>query len=148
LLKVVFQKKIKNRRYERMIFSFKRIWDTITNKNKLVIDESFFPSIEVNPELINLALDEGWSEEEAHKGYAIFESSFGALKVERLDCMDIFEGDFEAAVYAEKKHGLKFIKDLPDCIMKGPDLAPYIDTEENRKILSDYIKNEYNLDWE
>ncbi len=97
--------------------------------------------------MINEAIAAGWREDQARKGYDVFGSDYmgGALHIERIDIMDVFNTDLEASEQAEKD-GIKLINDLPDCI-DDEDMARFIDTQENRKIISKHIKKKYNVDW-
>lgn len=88
---------------------------------------------------IQEALEEGWTKEECEKGYGIFESNFAnrAKHIEKIDCLEMFEDDFQAAKQAEKD-GIKLIKNLPkdweySCV-------PFIDTKENRKKIEECLK--------
>lgn len=87
----------------------------------------------ITPNMVKDAIDAGWSEEDAHRGYAIFVNEFGngAEHIERIDEMDVFDSDEEAAEQAEKD-GIKIIRDMK---FEGEDLQYYIDTPENRELL-------------
>lgn len=96
---------------------------------------------EITGEMVKLALDDGWSEKDARRGYSIFTSDFGngAEHIELIDVMGAFENDEEAAEQAEKD-GVKIIRNLK---FKDPDnLAYYIDTPENREKLAPLIEHE------
>lgn len=88
---------------------------------------------QITEKMINEAIEAGWSEEDAKRGYAIFTSDYGngASHIERIDDMMVFDSDSEAAEQAEKD-GIKIIHD-----MTFPDehCASYIDTPENRELL-------------
>lgn len=89
----------------------------------------------ITDNMIKEAIEAGWSEEDAHRGYSIFESDFGngATHIERIDEMDVFESDDEAAKQAEKD-GIKIIRDMK---FSEEHYANYIDTLKNRELLKD-----------
>lgn len=103
---------------------------------------------EVPNEVKEEALLDGWDASEVEKGYAIFDGSGlgGASHIEKIDMLDAFESDEEAAEYAEKHDGVKIIHDLPDCIPEE-ERVNCIDTEENREIIRQFIKDTYGVDW-
>lgn len=107
--------------------------------------------IQITEEMIAKAIEWGWTREEASKGYGIFSNPSvmnGAEHIERIDDMGIFNSDFDAAEYAEEVHGVKIIHDLPECTcINDDDNAPFIDTIENCKIIKQYIKDRYGLEW-
>lgn len=84
------------------------------------------------------AIDNGWNEEDARRGYAIFVSDYGngAEHIEKIDIMDVFEDDEEAAEQAEKD-GIKIIHDIE---LPEEHQAAYIDTPENRELLKSLIE--------
>lgn len=92
---------------------------------------------EITEEMVKQAVEDGWSEEDARHGYAIFTSNFGngAEHIERIDMMEVFESDAEAAEQAEKD-GIALIHDMK---FKDEDFAYYIDTPENREILKGLV---------
>lgn len=85
--------------------------------------------------MVNEAIKNGFSIEDAERGYGIFTSDYGngAEHIERLDCMMAFESDGEAAEQAEKD-GIKIIHDME---FDDENSAAYIDTPENRGLLKD-----------
>ena len=87
----------------------------------------------ITEEMIALAIKNGFSREDAEKGYGVFISDYGngATHIERLDCMMVFDTDSEAAEQAEKD-GIKIIHDME---FDDENSAAYIDTQENRKLL-------------
>ena len=89
----------------------------------------------ITEEMIMDAMDNGWTREDAERGYAIFTSDYGngAEHIQKLDDMDVFEDDEEAAKQAEKD-GIKLIHDMK---FDGENTADYIDTPENRELLKD-----------
>lgn len=94
---------------------------------------------EITKELIAIGLEDGWTQEEAEKGYIIATSKDcgnGATHIERIDCMEVFDGDFEASKQAEL-NGIKIIRDMK---FKKEHIAAYIDTPENRELLKDCIE--------
>ena len=91
-------------------------------------------------ELIKQAIEDGWTEEQARCGYAIFTSNFGngTEHIEMINSLNLFESDKEAAGQAEKD-GIKIIRNLK---FKDPyDIAYYIDTPENREKLAPLIEH-------
>lgn len=84
------------------------------------------------------AIENGWNEEDARRGYVICVSDYGngAEHIEKIDIMDIFEDDEEAAEQAEKD-GIKIIHDIE---LPEEHQAAYIDTPENRELLKSLIK--------
>lgn len=93
---------------------------------------------EITEGMIKEAMEAGWSEEDARHGYAIFSSDFGngATHIERIDEMDVFDSDDEAAMQAEKD-GIKIIRDLK---FQSGHVANYIDTPENRELLKEFVE--------
>ena len=89
----------------------------------------------ITEEMIMDAMDNGWTREDAERGYAIFTSDYGngATHIQKLDDMDVFEDDEEAAKQAEKD-GIKLIQDMK---FDEENTAAYIDTPENRELLKD-----------
>ena len=87
---------------------------------------------QITEEMIREAVENGWLEEDAKRGYSIFTSDYGngATHIERIDDMMVFDSDSEAAEQAEKD-GIKIIHD-----MKFPDehCTSYIDTPENKEL--------------
>lgn len=84
------------------------------------------------------AIENGWNEEDARRGYAICMSDYGngAEHIEKIDIMDVFEDDEEAAEQAEKD-GIKIIHDIE---LPEEHQAAYIDTPENRELLKSLIE--------
>lgn len=93
---------------------------------------------EITDSMVKDAVDAGWSEEDAHRGYSVFISDFGngATHIERIDEMDVFDSDDEAAMQAEKD-GIKIIRDLK---FQSGHVANYIDTPENRELLREFVE--------
>ena len=79
--------------------------------------------------------------DEIKRGYGVFcatGSDFyitNALHIEKIDEVNKFSDDEEAAEQA-KKDGILFIND-----MEGIEKDIYIDTEENRNIIIEFLKN-------
>ena len=88
--------------------------------------------------MIKEAIKEGFTEEDANRGYGVFTSDYGngATHIERIDIMEVFESDAEAAEQAEKD-GIKIIHDIE---LPEEHQAAYIDTPENRKLLTDLVE--------
>lgn len=89
----------------------------------------------ITEEMIMVAIDDGWSRNDAEHGYAIFTSDYGngAEHIQKIDSMDVFDDDEEAAEQAEKD-GIKIIHDME---FDDENSAAYIDTPENRKLLKE-----------
>ena len=98
-------------------------------------------------ELNKMIKETGWTAEQIKKGYDIFESDYmgGTLHIERLDSINAFNTDYEASEQAEKD-GIKLIDDLPECV-DDEDMARFIDTPENRIIISEHLLKKYNVEW-
>lgn len=82
------------------------------------------------------AMKEGWSKEDAERGYGIFSSpdvGHGATHIEKIDIVGMFSSDDEAAVQAETD-GIKIIHDM---IFSPEQYANYLDTPENRILLQE-----------
>lgn len=88
----------------------------------------------ITEKMIKEAIEDGFLEEDARRGYGVFTSDYGngATHIERLDIMGAFESDREAAEQAEKD-GFKIIHDIN---LPEEHQASYIDTPENRELLS------------
>ncbi len=91
----------------------------------------------ITSDMIKEAIKEGFTEEDANRGYGVFTSDYGngATHIERIDIMEVFESDAEAAEQAEKD-GIKIIHDIE---LPEEHQAAYIDTPENRKLLKDLV---------
>lgn len=87
---------------------------------------------EPSEEAIEDALAEGWTPEEVGRGYIICCDGEGAEFIARLDCLDMFDGDWMAAEQAERD-GFAVIRD------KVYEY-PYLDTPGNREILKNAEK--------
>lgn len=90
-------------------------------------------------DVIEEAIEFGWNEEEAKRGWSYFEDADlpGILVIERLDDMDVFEGDLEAGQFA-KACGEKLFS-LQGC--EYPLNAYFFkDTPENREAVLQYAK--------
>lgn len=90
-----------------------------------------------------------YSDEVLLRGYDIF-SSMGsasvipqALHIEKIDVVELFGGDFEAARQAEADGFCTFINDV-----EGLERGTYIDTPENRAHCTAYIEKhpEYRIE--
>lgn len=90
---------------------------------------------EITEEMILDAIEDGWLREDAEKGYAIFTSDYGngAEHIQKIDFMNVFEDDAEAAEQAERD-GIKIIHDME---FDDENSAAYIDTPKNRELLKD-----------
>lgn len=90
---------------------------------------------EITQKMINEAIADGWSVENAKRGYGIFSSPLignGATHIERLDEMAVFENDMEAAIQAQRD-GIKLIHDME---FERPEKHYcFLDTPKNRKLL-------------
>lgn len=89
--------------------------------------------VKITQSMIDRALDEGYSLVEAQRGYVVATSDYGngATHIEKIDCMDAFGDDEEAARQAEKD-GYKIIKDIS---LPQDEQAAYLDTPQNRELL-------------
>lgn len=92
----------------------------------------------ITSDMIKEAIKEGFTEEDANRGYGVFTSDYGngATHIERIDIMEVFESDAEAAEQAEKD-GIKIIHDIE---LPEEHIAAYIDTPENRELLKDLVE--------
>ena len=90
---------------------------------------------QITEEMVAEAMRHGWTEKDAKRGYAVFVSDYGngAEHIEKIDEMDVFADDAEAAEQAEKD-GIKIIRDMK---FIGEDYGLYLDTPENRELLKD-----------
>lgn len=90
---------------------------------------------EITQKMIDEAITDGWSVENATRGYGIFTSPHignGATHIERLDTMNVFDSDMEAAIQAQRD-GIKLIQDLE---FGSPEKHYcFLDTPKNRKLL-------------
>lgn len=95
---------------------------------------------EITEEMVQNALDSGWSEVDARRGYGIFTADFGngVEHIELINEMEAFNSDEEAAEQAEKD-GIKIIRNLE--FLDGHE-GFYIDTPENREKLISVIKHD------
>ena len=91
----------------------------------------------ITEKMIIEAMEDGWTREDAERGYGIFTSDYGngATHIQRLDDMMVFESDEEAAEQAEKD-GIKIIHDME---FDDENSAAYLDTPENRELLKDLV---------
>ncbi len=108
--------------------------------------------IRPNAKQIQAGLDWNWELGDVIKGYTIGENgecSKGELSVMKIDDMQLFDSDAEAAEQA-KEDGIKLIpkKELNFGRSNNMKKYRYIDTPENRKLLSEYISLEKKLDVE
>lgn len=67
----------------------------------------------ITEEMVAEAMENGWSEEDARRGYGIFVSNdgIGAEHIEKIDEMDVFDSDIEAALQAQND-GIKILWDV------------------------------------
>lgn len=110
--------------------------------------------IRPNAEQIQAGLDWDWELGDVIKGYTIGENgecSKGELSVIKIDDMQLFDSDAEAAEQA-KEDGVKLIPKKELSFGRGNEMRNYryIDTPKNRKLLSRYISTGKKLDfsWE
>lgn len=99
-----------------------------------------------NSEEIMWGIEEGWNFDELTKGYAIFQNPdktlIGGMTpvfISRLDIMETFESDIEAAKQWEKDTHGSLMQEKINMWIGDEDLEynPYPDTPENRKILKE-----------
>lgn len=99
---------------------------------------------EITEELWQRGLSAGYMPEDLERGYTIEsdkEKAKGATFIKRIEVLEIFNSDEEAANYAEQQDGIKIIRDL--CFAKGdPDYAYYIDTADNREKILDCMEKD------
>lgn len=87
----------------------------------------------VSKKAYKIGKEDGWDEFECCHGYGIFDgdypTGFGIIEgkhIERIDIMDVWAFDEAAAADAEKRHGIKLIRDIPQLY------NVFLDTPENR----------------
>ena len=92
----------------------------------------------ITEEMIAEAIEYGVNRKDAERGYYISISGYGngATHIQRIDVMDAFQSDWEAAKKAEAD-GIPIIRDM---LLPEEHTAPYIDTVENRFLLKPLIK--------
>jgi hypothetical protein len=99
---------------------------------------------------IKYAMEQGWSKEQAERGFEIFDfDGTGMLEIEAItDCYlrDNYDDD-EASREAERIGYCKIIPidELPDPFIYGGNSRRFfgwVDTPENRKRIEDYCKNQ------
>ena len=112
--------------------------------------------IKPTEEQIQAAMDDGWSREQAERGYDIFDcNGSGLLEINRIDC--IYVGwddeytevtDEDCAREAERTGFCKIIPvdELPEdfniCFGGNSRYFGWIDTPENRKAIEDYCRRQ------
>lgn len=92
-------------------------------------------------------LELGWTESQIEKGYDFFEATGstsiidGAIVVESISDVGLFESDWDACREAEKD-GVKFINDV-----EGLEKGCYVDTPDNREHCINMLKihSKYNV---
>lgn len=102
-----------------------------------------FNSIRPTAEQISIGIENGWGMDVALKGYSDATSDdidSRLTVIEKIDVMDVFKGDFEAAEQAEKD-GMKLIPENELTFNPEKDYPynthRYIDNEENRTVLKE-----------
>lgn len=99
---------------------------------------------EVTEEMWQRGLASGYKPEDLIKGYIVEsdkEKAYGAPFIKRIEVLDKFQSDEEAARYAEEHDGIKIIRDLT--FKEGdPGFAYYIDTYGNREKLLNCMESE------
>lgn len=101
----------------------------------------------ITPELINEAITGGWDALEARNGWFVATDNVLRFKngtevyltdsithIEKIDMMDVFESDEEAAREAERNCKIAIIREYPEL----PSI--YIESPSNRKIIGKAIK--------
>ncbi len=88
---------------------------------------------QITEAMVQEAMAYGIREKDARRGYYISCSTYGngATHIERIDCMNVFYNDQEAAEQAERD-GIKIIRDLR---LPEEHAAAYLDTPANRLLL-------------
>lgn len=108
--------------------------------------------IRPNAEQIQVGFEEGWKFDEFTRGYAIFQNpdlnikgGFTPKFISKLDDMDVFESDGDAAAQWKKDTHGHLMQERVNMWIGDKDLEYYFypDTQENRKILKD---NDWLLD--
>ena len=92
----------------------------------------------ITEELIQEAIKYGVKRTDAERGYYICccsDYGNGATHIQKIDEMDIFLSDWQAALQAEKD-GIKIIRDL---LLPIEHDAPYIDNPTNRLLLQPFV---------
>lgn len=96
---------------------------------------------QVSQEAYDIAHEDGWDEFECCHGYGIFDGEyptvFGMIEgehIERIDIMNVWDSDINAAKHAEKHEGIKIIRDIPRLY------KVFIDTPENRAKIMQQIE--------
>ena len=95
-----------------------------------------------NEEWVEEIVDD-WGADLCNKGYDIFDyEGTGLLELCKIDDVGAFENDYKASLKA-KRDGINIIhrKDLPKNMPYDMRYHRWIDTEENRKNLANYIEN-------
>ena len=97
---------------------------------------------------IEIGFDNGWDFKEICKGYAEFADGYNeSIVICRLDDMMLFDSDSDAALQA-KKDGYQFLEVGKDIIFPEEELDAdieyrnYIDTPENRRLLSSVLSKD------
>lgn len=87
----------------------------------------------ITEEMIQEAMAYDVARKDAERGFYISISDYGngATHIQRIDVMDVFASDWEAAAQAES-YGIKIIRDM---LLPEEHIAPYIDTPDNRFLL-------------
>ena len=109
----------------------------LTNERYEQMMEYYNNDKETVAEIVN-----AWGVENCNKGYTIFDfSGTGMLEINRIDDVYAFESDDEATEQAIKD-GIKIIpiEELPKNFDRK--YFGWIDTEENRKAILDYCKED------
>ena len=116
--------------------SYEKNLPNVVLRNIEVVDSEIYGAVgafyservrEPSAEAVAEALEDGWTPEDVARGYIVCCDGDGAEFIARLDCLEMFDGDWMAAEQAEKD-GIAVIRD------KVYEY-PYLDTPENREIL-------------
>lgn len=124
----------------------------IRGKDAVEHGEKSLYFIRPNAKQIQAGLDWNWELSDVIKGYTIGENgecSKGELSIIKIDDMQLFDSDSEAAEQA-KEDGVKLIPKKELAFDRSNDMRNYryIDTPKNRKLLSRYISTEKKFDVE
>lgn len=118
----------------------------IKGRDAILDGEESLLYIRPNAKQIQSGFEEGWKFDELTKGYAIFQNpdlnvkgGFTPKFISKLDAMDVFESDGEAASQWEKDTHGHLMQERINMWIGDEDLEyySYPDTPENRKILKE-----------
>lgn len=103
--------------------------------------------IKPTQEMVETAIENGWTKDAAERGYDIFEfNNTGLLEIEKIDCA--YDGvtedidDEDCAIEAQRSGFCKIIPvdELPENFERR--YFGWVDTPENRTAIADYCKSQ------